>query len=324
MATITKRGGRWVVQVRRKGLKSVNRTFPTKPEADKWARQIEGRMASDDWTDLSEAKRTTLAEALRRYEAERTPAKKGAKQEHLRIAAWLKHELAARPLGSVRSQEIAAYRTAMVKAGKAPTTIRNALTIISQVYELARTEWGMPGLVNPVRGVRMPKARQGRDRRLEPGEEPRLFAACQEKGIGGAVRFAIETAMRQGELLALRWCDVKGNVAHVRDSKTGDARSVPLSSRALAVLKALPASLDRKARIFPWSAHSLDHRFRRACQAAEIVGLRWHDLRHEAVSRLFERNLDALEVASVSGHKTLAMLKRYTHHRAERLAAKLG
>ena len=324
MATISKRGGSWQVQIRRTGFRQVTRTFGTRAEADLWSRQIEGRIAGDDWTDRSEAKRTTLAEALRRYEAERTPGKKGAKQEHRRIMTWLEHDLARRTLASVRSQDIAEWRTSMVAAGKAPTTIKNAITIISQVFELARTEWGIEGITNPVRGVRMPKGRPGRDRRLEPDEEPRLLDACRDKGIDGAFVWAIETAMRQGEMLSLRWSDVRGAVAYVRDSKTGRARSVPLSTRAKAVLDALPTPLDRQARIFPWTPHSLDYRFRTACQVAGIAGLRWHDLRHEAVSRLFERGLDALEVASISGHRTLAMLSRYTHHRAERLAVKLG
>lgn len=324
MATITKRGDKWRVQVRRIGHEPVSGTFATKSEAKKWALQVEGRLAGNGSIEAPTAKAISLREALKRYLDEVTPTKKGAKQEAVRIRAWLSEPLAEQSLKGIRSQDIAAWRSKLVKSGKAPTTVKNALTIISQVYETSRTEWGFEGVTNPVRGVRMPNARPGRDRRLQVGEEPRLLAACQRWGIHGAVTWAIETAMRQGEQLALRWCDIEGRVAVARDTKAGGTRSVPLSTRALAALQSMPKTVDSQARIFSLSSQALDHRFRTACRVAEIAGLRWHDLRHEAVSRLFERGLDPFEVASISGHKTLTMLKRYTHHRAERLASKLG
>lgn len=149
------------------------------------------------------------------------------------------------------------------------------------------------------------------------------MTACGAVGIDSMARWAIETAMRQGEMLSLRWCDLSGPIARLRDSKTNEPRAVPLSLAARAVLGALPRT-GGNARIFPISVSALDYRFRLACGNAAIAGLRWHDLRHEAVSRLFEKGLDAMEVASISGHRTLAMLKRYTHFRAAALAAKLG
>lgn len=110
----------------------------------------------------------------------------------------------------------------MVAVGKAPTTIKNAITIISQVFELVRTEWGIEGITNPVRGVRMPKVRPGRDRRLEPDEEPRLLDACRAMAIDGAFVWAIETDMHQGEMLALRWSEVRGAVAYAATARRGE------------------------------------------------------------------------------------------------------
>ena len=178
---------------------------------------------SGDVLDLGEARRTTLGEALERYLAEVTPLKKGAKQERVRIRAWLRDPLARRALASIRSMEIAAWRNERVAAGKAPTTVRNALTIISQIFQVAGTEWGMQGLQNPVRGVRMPRSRPARERRLEPGEEEKVLAGCDAAGqpvLRPIVIWALETAMRQGEILSLEARCIRGNVAYLRDTKT--------------------------------------------------------------------------------------------------------
>ena len=116
-----------------------------------------------------------------------------------------------------------------------PTTIKNALTIISQVYQVAATEWGLEGIRNPVRGVRLPKARPGRQRRLEEDEEARLLEAADQTGqprLRPLIIFAIETAMRQGEILSIERQHIKGVVVRLSDTKSGKPRDVPLSSRA--------------------------------------------------------------------------------------------
>jgi integrase len=325
MATFQRRGARWRAQVRRRGLKPLSKTFEKHEDAARWAQTVEGRLAVGDVLDLSEARRTTLGEALERYLAEATPLKKGAKQERVRIQAWLRDPLANRPLASIRSMDIAAWRNERVVAGKAPTTVRNALTIISQVFQVAGTEWGMQGLQNPVRGVRMPRSRPARDRRLEPGEEERVLAGCDAAGqrlMRPIVIWALETAMRQGEILALEARSIRGNVAYLHDTKTTRARSVPLSTRALRVLDGLAVPL--RGPLFPITQDSLEYFWRKALRIAGIAGLRFHDLRHEATSRLFERGLDSMEVMSITGHSTTDMLKRYTHFRAADLVAKLG
>ena len=276
MAAIQRRGKSYRAQVRRQGLPSLAKSFSSRSEAQTWARQMEGRLAADDWVDTREAKRTTLGEALERYLSEVTPTK-------------------------------------------------NALQIISQVYVVASTEWAIDGVRNPVRGVRMPRANTGRDRRLEGDEEERLLAGCEECGcpwLRPLVVMALETGMRQGELLALRRENTRGNVVCLPNTKNGKPRSVPLSTRALAGLSSLPVALQ--GAVFPIGVDSLEWYWRKACRLAEVEGLRFHDLRHEATSRLFERGLDMMEVASITGHRTLVMLQRYTHLRAARLAEKLG
>jgi integrase len=221
--------------------------------------------------------------------------------------------------------DIAEWRNKRTGAGKAPTTIKNALMIISQVYMVASSEWGMEGLRNPVRGVRMPGNRAPRDRRPEPGEEGRLMGGCQDCGnpwIRPIAMWAIETAMRQGEILGLARPKIRGSVVILPDTKNGRSRSVPLSTRALGILSGLPVSLHGP--VFPITQDSLECYWRKACGIAGIEDLHFHDLRHEATSRLFERGLNPFEVMAITGHSTTDMLKRYTHFFAGELALKLG
>jgi integrase len=136
---------------------------------------------------------------------------------------------------------------------------------------------------------------------------------------------AIESAMRQGELLALTWADLElqKRVAKLRDTKNGEARDVPLSTRAVEIIRALPRQLDASSPLFPLSKDQIIRVFRQACNDAGIANLHFHDLRHEAVSRICEL-LPMHEAMRVSGHKTPAMLMRYYHPKAEDLARKLA
>lgn len=198
------------------------------------------------------------------------------------------------------------------------------LRTLSAVLIHARKEWCVT-VANPVADIKQPAQGTKRERRLAPSEESRLLAelAPQYRHV---VRFALETAMRRGEVLALHWehVDLTKRVALLPITKNGEARRVPLSTGALAVLREAGQVRALDGRVFPIPAQSLAHAWGAACARAAIDDLHFHDLRHEAVSRLFERGLSMMEVASISGHKTLSMLQRYTHLRAEDLAAKMG
>lgn len=145
--------------------------------------------------------------------------------------------------------------------------------------------------------------------------------------LAPVVRFAIETGMRMGEILSLEWryVDMVQRVATLPDTKTGDARRVPLSTAAITVISSLPRHFKDGRVFWTWKrTDSLENAWRRAVKAAGITDFRFHDLRHEAVSRLVERGLNVMEVSAISGHKTLQMLRRYTHLKAEELVKKLG
>lgn len=324
MAYFEKRGESWRAQIRRKGYPTLSATFDTKADAQRWAAEIEGDMSRSRFVDVREAEQTSMAEGLRRYLREVSDHKKGAKQEALRIKRWIAHPVSAKSMAAVKSSDMAEYRDERIKAGASPATVRLDLAIISHLYTIASKEWGIEGLTNPCKNLRMPKGSKERDRRPTPAELSKVYAAAAQLNaeLPVIIELAADTAMRRSELVLLRREQVRGRVAYLEDTKNGERRAVPLSSRAVALLQGLPARID--GRYFSLSLNTVSNYFPRACEAAGVVNLRFHDLRHEATSRLFERGFTMMEVAAITGHKTLSMLKRYTHLSPHALAEKLG
>lgn len=334
MATIRKRGAyQWQAIVRRKGYPQQSKTFETRKNAESWARKIERDIEAGHWRDSGEADRTTLAECLQRYIDEISSKKKSGKQEFYKANCILKHPVSNMYMSNIRSVDIADYRKSRESDDLAPSTIQKEMALLSHLFNVARKEWGMESLKNPVQDVSNPKVSNARDRRLEGDEEQRLLEACSPRFHNSnpwllpLVQLAIETAMRQGELLDLQWkdIDIKKQILKCRnkDPKGKDLhRYVPLSRKACGIFTSLPRSMD--GRTFPTSQNAIKLAFNRARERAGMADFRFHDLRHEATSRLFEKGLDPMEVSTITGHKTLQMLKRYTHLRAQDLVKKLG
>lgn len=189
----------------------------------------------------------------------------------------------------------------------------------------------MNGLQNPLKNIRKPSGPKERDRRLKPGEYDKLAAelAASANIWARPLDFAIETALRQGMLFVLRWewVDFEACVIHIPQAYRGVGNkcvppALPLSQRAVHILAELP--VDTSGRIFPTTANAIRLIWTRVVKQLGIEGLRWDDLRHEAASRLFEKGLHPLEVASITGHKSLSMLRRYTHLQPSDLVKKLG
>ena len=208
MAYISQRGEFWRAEVRRRGYKPVYHTFYTKQQAQKWARRVEGEMDAGSFVDRTEAERTTLAEALKRYRQEIVPEKRHPYQEQRRIARWLVNDLSYRTLANLRGTDFARYRDNRRAAGRAENTIRLELQLIRHFFEIERKEWGMEGLPNPLDNIRKPSGSRARDRRLRPGEFEKLIAllsSSRNRWIAPAFELAIETSLRQGALFSLRW-----------------------------------------------------------------------------------------------------------------------
>ena len=320
---------KWQAQVRRIGHKPITKTFTTKADADKWARQIESEIDRGMFLDRTEADRTILNELFDRYLLEVTPTKRSATREVSRLNL-LKMHFGHFSVSNLQSKHVAEFRDLRIKQGKAGATVLKEINTLSHVVDTAIKDWGLPLVSNPVKLIRKPTEARGRSRRLNSIEEVILLASCRQSGakmLESIVIFAIETGMRLSEILKLEYSDVniQTRVAILHQTKNGEIRMVPLSTKAVRVLEDLPRHITDQRAFWEWKAtDSLEHTWRRAVIKSGIIDFRFHDLRHEATSRFFEKGMNMMEVAAITGHKTLQMLKRYTHLKAEDLVKKLG
>lgn len=338
MASLRQRAGRWQARVTRRGYVPETRTFDTREDALKWARAVEVEIDRGQFVSPREAERTTLADLLLRYAAEVSPQKRAAKEDAAKLKMLARMKVAKLSLANLSPAALARHRDERLKAVSTGTVLRD-LAVIRSVINHARREWGF-AVDNPVEKVRMPAAPLHRERVLTPAEEGRLLDALTPGELRDAHgRFshaprnpwvrplaivAIETAMRRGELLALKWKDVDlpRRVARLPMTKNGKPRAVPLSRRAVDILAALPRALD--GRVFPIARWTVEQVFEGACRRAALADLRFHDLRHTATSRLAKKVPNLIELASITGHANLAMLRRYYHVTAEELAEKIA
>lgn len=284
--------------------------------------------------------RILLKNALDRYlrEVSSTKRESTAYAEQHKAKA-LKAKLGAYSLAAITPDLVAEYRDERLEAGKSPSTVRLELSLLSHLFTIAIKEWRVGLFYNPVSNIRKPAPAKGRDHRLTADEEQALFKACDKHSnpmLGWIARIALFTAMRAGEIKSLtrQQVNLQKRTVYLSETKNGSARTVPLTREATDVFR---VALSNPVRPFDidlifWGEPGRDgkrrpYEFRpawhRTLKEAGINGLRFHDLRHEAVSRLVEVGLGDQEVAAISGHKSMQMLKRYTHLRAEDLVARL-
>ena len=336
MASFRKRSGRWQARVNQVHAKPLVKTFDTKADAERWARSIQRDIDLGTYLPRNEAESTSVGQLIDRYVLEVVPKFRGAVQEKY-ILKNINLSLGNYKLSALTPLVVAGYRDKRLGVVSTGTVLRE-LNRLSAMLNHARKEWGI-GLANPVSGIRKPPPNKGRTRRLDPDEELRLFSALEPKGrrsngqllsgtrnywVKPIVCLALETAMRRGELIALQWqhIDLEKRVAHLPMTKNGNSRDVPLSSKAIEILRTLPRSIS--GNVFPITAEAFKKAFVRACRNANIEDLHFHDLRHEATSRMASLLPNVIELASVTGHQDLKMLQRYYHARPEELALKLG
>ena len=317
--------------MKREGV-TVEKSFLHRRDAEKWARLTEADIERGAFKPKPTPAMKphghveTMADLLRRYAAE--VADQHRSPTTLVNLETLKRTIGDTALNELNAQVIARWRDNRLKNVQGASVVRE-LNTLSAVLNHARKEWCYP-IVNPVADIKRPSSGKRRERRLKQGEETCLLGMLAPQ-YARIAQFALETAMRRSEILSLVWRDVDtvGRVALLPMTKNGEARRVPLSGKALDVLndqreaQAVEKVREIDGRVFPVHHIALDKAWRGACTRGAIEGLHFHDLRHEAISRLFERGLNVMEVAAISGHKTLAMLHRYTHLRAEDLARKL-
>lgn len=327
MASFRQRNGKWQARVIRDGYPGQTKTFESKVDAEKWARAIESEIDKGQFINISEAQRNTLGDLIARYLVEVTPSMKGASEDTIRLKAIMRKPIAQWSMANLSAARIAAYRDERLKEVTGGTVIRE-LAYLSAIINHARKEWGI-NVINPVLMVRKPPTPQARTRVLTDEEISQLLHALEPIGRRShwtkpAVQLALSTAMRRGELLSLRWehVDLQARTAFLPDTKNGDSRTVPLSSVALQVLSAMPRHISGV--VLPVKAFSLDAAFKRAVKRTALEDIRFHDLRRTGITRMAEKLPNVIELAAVSGHKSLMVLKRYYQPKAEALALKLG
>jgi len=344
MASITDRGSSYQVEIRRKDSPKVSKCFKSLSDAKAWARQVEADMdrGNSPIARVRGSITPTLAQALDRYLEEVVVHKKSARQESSIIRQWQRGRYANKPLASITALDLAGYRDGALATGQAPATVVRYLAVLSHVFTVATKEWGFH-LDNPVLKIKKPRVSNARARRPMSQELVAVLAHIKSQEIRVFIQLAAETAMRRSELYGLSWerVDLQSQLVHLADTKNGDSRTVVISSRAVKLFQSLPSS-DTGA-VFAFTHKDTPTKaFIRAVKAARLLheqecrwrgeetkpgylqDLRLHDMRHEATSSLFEKGLAAIEVASITGHKSLAMLSRYTHLANSHLIGKLG
>lgn len=319
MPSYRRRGASWRAELFKDGVRE-SATFPTKQQAVAWATQREAELTGE------RLPHHTLREALRRFAREISPGRKGAKWELARLGLLERDQIAVKPLAALTRTDIAGLRDRRLQAVSGPS-VRREMNLLIAVLEECAGDWGWLK-VNPARGVKRPPNAPARRRRVTQDEIDRITlalgltdlevdTAAQRTGL--AFLFALETAMRAGEILGLTWGDVREKTVRLPVTKNGDTREVPLSVTAREILSALP--MDHPT-CFNLEPGTRDVMFRRARALARIKNLHFHDSRAEAIWRL-SKKLDIMELARVVGHRDLRSLMLYYNTSADELADRL-
>lgn len=333
MATFRKTGFGWQAQVARKiGGKTVRKakTFKSKREAQVWAQEFEVGLSAGT------ASADTLAQVFDRYARERSRGKRGERWEVVRLNRFKRDMANGKPLGEyaigdIGRADLVAWRDTRLSEVQ-PASVKREMNLLKHVFVTAVDEWELIP-VNPMSRVKRPTGSRRRKRRVLTNEIEKVSAALEldaepwtsEKQItGAAFLFAIETAMRSGEILKMKNRDVSGSVVHLPETKNEHARHVPMTARAVEILdKVRNGKEDADAHPFAIDSDSRDSRFRLAVKKAKIEDLHFHDTRHEAITRL-ARRLQILDLARVTGHKNVNELLTYYEASGDELAERLN
>ena len=322
MGCVRKRGNSWNAQVRISGWRSFTKTFQTKLDAKQWIVTLEKELKSKPLPEKN-VKNLKLKDLFNKYKFEILPKLKSHKIVTYKLnflsRLWL-GEIKVINLTKGHLEQFYKDRKLVVKDG----TIKSELMLIKRIVKIATDKWNYGIPFNAFYGIELPSPHKPRNRRATQEELSILIAHANKQRntyISTIIQFAVETGMRRSEILKLKWIDVnlETRIASLYDTKNGDDRHIPLTKTAVQLLSNLTQLSDF---VFPISANCLRLAWERCRKKSNIKGLRFHDLRHEAVSRYFEMGLSVPEVALISGHKDVRQLFRYTHLKPESLIAK--
>lgn len=335
MASIIKIGDKWRAQVRRKGHPPMTRTFDRRKEAENWARSVEEEMRGGRFSDERQLADVTIPSLIERYEKEVSQHKPIGRSK-MGALKLMKVGFADQTLAGLNAHAIIEYAKRRKAAGAGGVTISLEIAHLSNILRIARSVLKIPFTGTPIEDARpslkflilISKSKE-RDRRPTETEIKDICEYFDSKPrqrvpMSDIIRFAIATTMRASEITSIRWEDLneQDRTIMIRDrkhpnDKIGNNQTVPLLGEAFEIVKRQPKSAD--GRIFPYNEKTFSSIFPRACAEKKISDLRFHDLRHEGISRLFEQGYRIEQVALVSGHRDWKMLRRYTQVRAKDL-----
>lgn len=325
------------VKIRRNGA-NVSRTFEKLSAAKAWREVQLGKVVGHDYVDRSKERRTNLRDLLQRYLNDVTPTKKGWRQESIRLRTWMQSDLAAYSVAGIAPSDIADWIAERKAEGKAPTTVNNAVNLLSAVFKKAR-EWGY-NIDNPCQGVSRLPQRPARFAVMTEAEQAKLIDACRRgpQWLPYVVKLALTTGMRQGEIRRMQWAHIHDTHVHLPETKNGEARDVILTTKGAATVKELhdlprridgwvfgdPDKLSADGGFTQWQVQQA---YRDAAKwADEHLGVKrvtFHDLRHVALTALADYHDNVIELAQTSGHKTLGVLARYLNRSPEEAAKRV-
>lgn len=323
MASIQKRNGSYRVRIRRIGQSTLSQTFLTRNDALQWVKETQAKVDLGLYEEAPTRSLKSFAQAAICYRDTHSIHKKIVRSETYRLNILIKRwgELS---IEQVDKPLVLALRDDLLRMGRSGDTVNHYFNTISKLFQMLNDEWDLD-IANPIKGIKRMPPSKGRTKRIYSGIEQQLIDSCQHLSLSlleSIIRFSIQTGMRRGEIMGLSWSDIDlpNRKAYLHQTKNGEPRQVPLTRQAMAVLEALSRDEER---IFPMGMAALRSQFGRLKAHARTqwsgVGinpfddLRFHDFRHEALSRLSDAGLNVIELSHISGHRTLGMLGRYTH-----------
>jgi integrase len=332
MASISRRGDVWRARIRRAG-QVLTKTLDTEAEAIAWVQAEEGRIVGGETAAQVQKMPSsiTVTALFERYAKEVSPDKGGARWEAIRLRGLAR----AFPISAVEldGATLSEWRDARLKLVSA-STVNRELNLISAVFKRAIKEWRLPLTTNPAHNIQWPRNPHPRKRRVSDQERADILTKLGWNGttepvelrewVGWAFCLALETMMRQGEILRLTWqhVHVDRKFCHLPKTKNGHPRNVPLSSRAVALFGLLtnggPDNL-----VVPVNAGTFGVYFRKALKAAGIENMHFHDTRREALTRASKKITNIAELARASGHRGISSLMIYYEPDVTEIAEKL-
>ena len=335
MSSIQKRGLTFRVRITRQGKSTLSGTFYSRNEALQWAKDIEAKLHLGIYEEITPkiARNISFREAAQHYLKTHSIHKKIVRCETSRLKILIER-WGDIPVEQINKAAILELRDDLLSLGRSGETINHYFNTLSKLFQMLVGDWDLV-IVNPIKGIKRMPPSQGRSKRINNDIEKILLNSCDAISLSllcSIIKFAIQTGMRRGEIMGLTWDDIDlpNRKAYLHQTKNGEPRQVPLTRQAMAVLETLSRDEER---VFPMSMTCLRSQFERIKEHAKpkwdgigsnpFEDLRFHDLRHEALSRLSDIGLNVIELSHISGHKTLGMLKRYTHPSHQAIFLKL-